>query len=256
MAGFLSLSRAQTFVGTLALASLLVPSLPAFGAGTNAAPAKPAPPSPTASAAPAKNPVPPVQEDYFQRYGKILAPGTEPAHPLKLAMPFPDVGQIKIPSQEEIDMREKLEHLATMSDADIRQDLEKWPAFDKMSLADEGSMLMRIQQFKDRRAKIAQDRAHALGLLTLKPDQLEKFEKEYWDKRMQMDRELAKQFDPVFNAHEAQIEEQLYREFSTPGQHVPPPPAPKPKPPTPPKVAQNSKPPAASPTATNKPPAD
>jgi hypothetical protein len=242
MAGFLALNRVRTLVRTLALASLLAPSLPAFAATTNAAPEKPAAPSPAPAA---KSAVPPLQEDYFQRYGKILAPGTEPAHPLKLAMPFPDVGQINIPSQEQIDMREKLEHLTTMSDADIRQDLEKWPAFAKMSLSDEGNMLVRIQQFKDRRAKIAQDRAHALGLLTLKPDQLEKFEKEYWDKRMQMDRELAKQFEPVFNAHEAQIEEQLYREFSTPGEHVPAPPPP--KPPAPPKVAQNSKPPTPSP---------
>jgi hypothetical protein len=237
MAGFFPLNRAQTHIWTLALASLLAPTLSASAADTNAAPVKPAAPAPVA-----KNAVPPPQEDYFQRYGKILAPGTEPAHPLKLNMPFPDVGQISIPSQEQLDMREKLEHLATMSDADILQDLEKWPAFSKMSLADEGNMMVRIQQFKDRRAKLAQARAHALGLLTLKPDQLEKFEKEYWDKRMQMDRELAKQFAPIFNAREAQIEEQLYREFSTPGHDVPLPPAP--KPPALPKVAQNSKPPA------------
>jgi hypothetical protein len=170
--------------------------------------------------------IPPVPQDDFQKYGKIIAPGTEPAHPLKLEMPLPDVGQIKIPSQGELDMRAKLEHLITMSDDEIRQALAKWPAFDKMSLADEGAMLMRIQQFKDRRAKIAQDRAHALGLLTLKPDQLARFEQEYWDKRLQIDRDMAKQFEPIFQARETQIEEQLYREFSTPGKPVPPPAAP------------------------------
>ena len=194
-----------------------------------------------------KTPAPPVPEDYFQRYGKILEPGTEPAHPLKLAMPFPDVGQIKIPSPAEIDMREKLERLATLSDDEIRQDLETWPAFGKMSLADEGAMLIRIQQFKDRRAKIAQDRAHALGLLTLKPDQLDRFEKEYWDKRLQMDRQLAKKFDPIFRVQETQLEEQLYREFSTPGQPIPAPPPT--KPPAPPKVAQNTKPASPPPEA-------
>jgi hypothetical protein len=237
MAGIFPLSRSW------ALAWLLALPLSSFAApAPTTSPAPPAPGKPAATAG--KPAVPPVPDDYFQRYGKILAPGTEPAHPLKLEMPFPDVGQIKIPSQGEIDMREKLEHLATMSDDDIRQDLEKWPAFSKMSLADEGNMLVRIQQFKDRRAKIAQDRAHALGLLTLKPEQLQRFEKEYWDKRLQMDRELAKQFEPILNAHETEIEEQLFREFSTPGQPVPPPP---PKPPTPPKVAQNGKP--ASPPA-------
>jgi len=212
----------------LALASLLALPISAF--------ADTAPATPTAP--PAKPPTPAVPENYFQRYGKILAPGTEPAHPLKLAMPFPDVGQIKIPSQGEIDMREKLEHLATMSDEDIRQDLEKWPAFSKMSLADEGGMLIRIQQFKERRAKIAQDRAHALGLLTLQPDQMERFEKEYWDKRLQVDRELAKKFEPAFKAQETALEEQLYREFSTPGKPVPPPTPP----PAPPKATPDAKP--------------
>jgi hypothetical protein len=222
MAGFLALIRGHA--GRLALTSLL--AMPVHADATNAAPTAPAPMT-------GKPAAPPVPEDYFQRYGKILAPGTEPSHPLKLAMPVSDIGQVKVPSQDEINMREKLERLATLSDEDIRQDLEKWPAFNKMSLADEGVMLMRIQQFKDRRAKVAQDRAHALGLLTLKPDQIERFEKEYWDKRLQMDRELAKQFDPIFKAHETQIEEQLYREFSTPGKPVPPPTAPPAKPSTP-----------------------
>ena len=71
--------------------------------------------------------IPSVPEDYFQRYGKILSPGTEPSHPLKLTMPFPDVGQIKIPSPEELAMRAKLEQLASLSDADIRKDLPPGP---------------------------------------------------------------------------------------------------------------------------------
>jgi hypothetical protein len=244
MAGILPLSRAWALASLLALPGSTFAAAPT--PTTPAVPAAPAPATGQPPAAAAKPVVPPVPEDYFQRYGKILAPGNEPAHPLKLAMPFPDVGQIKIPSQTEIDMREKLEHLTTMSDEDIRQDLENWPAFSRMSLADEGTMLVRIQQFKDRREKVARDRAHAMGLLTLKPDQFERFEKEYWDKRLQMDRELAKQFDPIFNAHETQIEEQLFREFSTPGQAIPPPP---PKQPAPPKVAQDAKPMAAPPPA-------
>jgi hypothetical protein len=200
MAGFLALSRTRAV--RVVLASLL--AIPAHAAATNAAPAAPAPGTPAAMAG--KPVIPPVPQDDFQKYGKIIAPGTEPAHPLKLEMPLPDVGQIKIPSQGELDMRAKLEHLITMSDDEIRQALAKWPAFDKMSLADEGAMLMRIQQFKDRRAKIAQDRAHALGLLTLKPDQLARFEQEYWDKRLQIDRDMAKQFEPIFQARETQVE--------------------------------------------------
>lgn len=249
MAGLFALTRGRACRRALALVSLLL-ALPVHAAPANAAPAKPVPPKPApAKPAPAK---PAVPEDYFQRYGKILQPGTEPAHPLKLALPVFDIGQVKIPSQEEMNMREKLERLATLSDEDIRQDLEKWPAFSKMSLADEGMMFMRIQQFKDRRARFAQERAHALGLLTLKPNEFDRFEKEYWDKRLQMDRELSKQFEPVFKARESQIEEQLYREFSTPGKSVPPPPAPavKPAPPTPPAPgAKSSTPPKPTPNA-------
>jgi hypothetical protein len=195
--------------------------------------------------APGKPGVPPVPEDYFQRYGKILAPGSEPTHPLKLAMPFPDVGQIKIPSQEEINMREKLERLATMSDEEIRMNLYKWPAFAKMSLADEGSMLMRIQQFKDRRAHIAQDKARALGLLTLRPDQMAQFEKEYWDRRLQLDRDLSRQFEPILKQREDKIGEDLFRQFSTPAKAGnPPAPVPAvaqaPKPPSPASVPAGS----------------
>jgi hypothetical protein len=218
--------------------------------GANAATPAPAPapaPASTAALVPPANPaapavkpvVPPVPEDYFQRYGKILTPGTEPSHPLKLAMPFPDVGQIKIPSAEELAMRDKIERLTTMSDADIRKDLDAWPAFDEMTLGDEGAMLVRIQMFKDRRDKIAQDRAHALGLLTLKPDQMQKFETEYWNKRMQMDAQLSRQFGAVYKTSQDKLDEELFREFSTPGTPVPPP-----KPPAPALAAQNKPAPA------------
>jgi len=196
----------------LALAGLFLAELhPARGQMTNAAPVKP-------SAPPA---VPPVPEDYFQRYGKILTPGTEPTHPLKLKMPLPDVGQIKIPSQEEIDMRQKLEKLADMSDDEIRTNLVNWPAFTKMTLADEGAMLQRIQMFRDTRAHIAQDKARALGLFTLKPDQMARFEKEYWDQRLQLDRDLSRQFAPILKDRENKINEALFREFSLPAHPVP-----------------------------------
>jgi hypothetical protein len=238
MAGFVALTRRGTGGLIAALATWLVPSSPASAQMTNMAPATPAM-NASAPMAPGKPGVPPVPEDYFQRYGKILTPGSEPSHPLKLSMPFPDVGQVKVPSDEELAMRDKIERLATMSDDDIRDDLTKWPAFNKMSLADEGAMLMRIQMFKDHRAKVAQERAHALGLLTLKPDQLQRFETEYWDKRLQMDRDLTKQFNPIYKAREAKMEEELFREFSSPGGPVPPPPA----------LAQTPK-PAGTPPAT------
>jgi hypothetical protein len=209
MAGFFLISRGGVRRAAVVLAYLAGSSL--FVAAQTA-PMTSAPPAP----APAKPVIPPVPVDYFQPYGKILSPGTEPSHPLKLAMPFPDVGQVKIPGADEVALRDKIERLTTLSDDDIRKELANWPAFRQMSLADEGAMLMRIQMFKDHRAKQAQDCAHNLGLLTLTPAQMDKFTQEYWEKRLQMDRDLAKQFAPIYKAREAQLEEQLFREYSTP----------------------------------------
>jgi hypothetical protein len=190
---------------------------------------------PTPTPPPAPVPPPP---DTFNRYGKIWAPSDDVAHPLKLNLQFPGVGDLKIPSQEELSERDKLEQLATLSDADIRTQLDQWPPYGKMKLGDEGQMLLKIQQFKDLRTRIAQAQAHQLGL-TLTPDEQARFEKDYWDKQLQMDHELAKQFEPVFKAREAKMQEELFREFSTPGTVGVPPQPPKPPPaPAPAAVAQ------------------
>ncbi len=232
MAGFLPVAR-RYVSGRLVAVVLLAGSMLTAGAQTapmQAAvpPATPSPvnaPAATATAKPAPV-VPPVPVDYFQRYGKILSPGSEPAHPLKLSMPNPDVGQIKIPTGDETALRDKIERLTTMSDDDIRKDLANWPAFKQMTLADEGAMLVRIQQFKDHRAKLAQDCAHNLGLLTLSPVQMNNFTQEYWQKRLKMEQDLSHQFQPIYQARETKMEEELFREYSTPARPAPPTPKP------------------------------
>jgi hypothetical protein len=216
-------------------------SMASPAATTNTPPATNAPPA-----------APQPQPEYMERYGKILTSGDDPAHPLKLAMPFPDVGEIKIPNQDQLVMRDKLETLAALSDDDIRAQLGQWPACSKMKLADEGTLLTRIQQFKERRNKIAQDKAEKLGLWsTLTKDQRDRFEKEYWDKRLKMDRDLAKQFEPIFADRESKMLEELFREFSSTSPvgiaaQAPKPPAPalaQPKPPTTPVVPPSGAPP-------------
>jgi hypothetical protein len=171
--------------------------------------------APAAPKAPATNAPPALPPDTFGEYGKIVAPSDQTAHPLKLKMPFPGVGEVKIPSADEMKMREKLEELAKLSDNDIRAQLEKWPAYGKMNLRDQGTMLQRIQDFRDYRSSVAKGKAHDIGLLTLLPDQQVRFEKDYWDKRLQMDQELAKQFEPIFKAREQKMRDELYREFSS-----------------------------------------
>jgi len=175
----------------------------------------PTPVSPAqAKPAPAKTPAT-LPPDTIGQYGKILTPSDQVAHPLKLKMPFPGVGEVKIPTKDELIMRDKLEQLAKLSDADIRAQLEKWPAFSKMNLHDEGAMLQRIQDFRDYRSNVAKAKAHDMGLLTLLPDQEARFEKEYWDKRLQMDRNLARQFEPILRADQQKMESALYSEFSS-----------------------------------------
>jgi hypothetical protein len=209
---------------------------------------------PLSAATPAMTPPPalppPLPPDTFGQYGKILSPSDQVGHPLKLKMPLPGVGEVKVPNQDEMNMRDKLEQLAKLSDADIRTQLDKWPAYGKMSLRDQGTMLQRIQDFRDYRTNVAKAKAHDLGLLTLLPDQQARFEQEYWDKRLQMDRDLAKQFGPIFKAREQKMMDELYREYSTISQG----PIAAGKPPAPAKPAPQAPKPPATPaltTATN-----
>ncbi len=93
-----------------------------------------------------------------------------------------------------------------------------------------------------------------MGLSTLTPDQKSKFEKEYWDKRLKLDQDLVKQFQPIYKAREQQMSDELFRDFSSaiPGPAAPAPalgpqPPPAKKPPVVPTVAATP----GSPAATN-----
>jgi hypothetical protein len=219
MGRFLSLIKGAAFSFALSCTGML--ALAAQTPPTNAPAAVPPAPKPGVP------PVPPPLVDYYVRYGKILKPSDQMGYPFKLNMPFPGLGEVKIPSQEELDMRVKIEQLAGLSDDEIRQQLIQWPAFSKMSLADDGAMLARIQTFRDYRHKMAQDEAHRLGL-TLTPQQQARFDNDFWNRKLQMDRQLAQQLEPTFKAAQQKLNEDLYREFSTPGPLIKAPPAPKP----------------------------
>ncbi len=171
-------------------------------------------PAPTAQTNAAGKVIPPVP-DTFNRYGKIWAPSDDIAHPIKLNMQFPGVGDMKIPSQDELNVRDKLEQLALLSDEDIHKQLSAWTPYNKMKLGDQGQFLMRIQAFKDLRSKVALQKAHNMGLLTLTVEQQARFEKDYWNKRLQMERDLSKQFEPIFRAREQKMDDELFREFSS-----------------------------------------
>ena len=84
-------------------------------------------------------------------------------------------GEVKVPTPDELSMREKLEQLAKLSDDEIHVQLEQWPAFSKMSLRDQGTTAAAcIQDFRDYRARVAVQTARDLGLRSaLTPDQKE-----------------------------------------------------------------------------------
>jgi hypothetical protein len=50
----------------------------------------------------------------------------------------------------------------------------------------------------------------------LNPPQQARFEQEYWDKQLQVDRQLAQQFEPALKGAEQKLNEDLFREFSSP----------------------------------------
>jgi len=220
MARFFILTSPAGCFGLAAGALGLVASLstPARAQQPASAPMAPAPTASVPAKAPATN-APPVAPslppDTLGRYGKILVPSDQIDHPLKLKMPFPDVGEVQIPNQDSLNVREKLDSLTKLSDTEIRAQLEQWPGYNEMSLRDDGVLLQRIQDFRDYRTKVALQKAHDMGLLTLTPEEKARFEKDYWDKRLQMDRDLAKQFEPVFKAREQKLQDELFREFSS-----------------------------------------
>jgi hypothetical protein len=222
MGRFLTLIKRGGFFLAVSCAGAL--ALRAQAAPTNAPAATP--PAPAAPAKPGTPPPPGVPpDDYYVRYGKILKPNDQVGYPFKLNMPIPGMGEVKVPSKEELEMRDKIEQLALLSDDEIRQQLIQWPAFSKMSLTDDAAMLARIQTFRDYRKKMAQDEWHRLGL-TLNPDQQARFEKDYWNRKLQMDRQLAQQLDGAYKAAQQKLNEDLYREFSTPGPLAKAPPKP------------------------------
>ncbi len=213
---------------------------------TNAPSAKPPAPAVTTAKPPATNatPVlPPAMQNTLGRYGNILTPGDQVAYPLRLRLPLPNEAEVHIPKPDDLAKRAKIEALANLSDDDIRKQLTAWPVYNKMSLHDQGMMLQRIQDFRDYHLRVALQKAHDMGLSTLTPPQQAKFEKEYWDQRLKLDQDLAKQFQPIYQAREQTMDDKLFREFSSamPAPAPPVPGAPKPAPP----VKKPSTPPAS-----------
>jgi hypothetical protein len=207
---------------------------PLTNAPSGKPPTKPSTPAVATAKPPATNaaPVlPPGMQNTLSRYGNIVTPGDQAAYPLRLRLPSPNEAEVHIPKPDDLTKRAKLEALANLTDDEIRKQLAAWPAYNKMSLRDQAMMLVRIQDFRDYHVRFAMQKARDMGLSTLTPAQQAKFEKEYWDQRLKLDQDLAKQFQPIYQAREQTMNDQLFREFSSAmPAPAPAPPKPAPKP--------------------------
>jgi hypothetical protein len=133
---------------------------------------------------------------------------------VRLNFPFAWVGELKLPTKDEISSRDKLEFLGDMSDQQIRDELEKWPPFNGMSIGDQGRMLVRIQEFKDRRSKLAQDEQQKLNLTNLSPTDQANFKKVFWQMRREIDDDLIADFQARYDAKQAELDHALVSKFT------------------------------------------
>ncbi len=164
------------------------------------------------------------------------APGT-PQPPTAPATPMATLGTANEPGKKppfmggkwELELKEKLETLVKLSPQQLDAELQKWPRYQQMDLGERAKLLQRIQEFKDRRRKQAENKARDMGL-RLTPEQFTLFEQKFWEKRMQADRQLWQEMEPRRKQLEQQINNELKQEFGI--YAVPPAPAPTPAPAT------------------------
>lgn len=129
----------------------------------------------------------------------------------------------------EMEMRDKLETLCKLSPQQLDAELQKWPRYQQMDLGERAKILQRIQEFKDRRHKMAENKARELGL-QLTTDQFTTFEQKFWDRRSQADHQLWLEMEPRRKALDQQINTELKQEFAAYAKPATPAPAPSPTP--------------------------
>ncbi|MEI9997724.1 MAG: hypothetical protein WDO13_00375 [Verrucomicrobiota bacterium] len=248
--------------GLSVLAMLIVLAAPARAqAPMQAAPPPPpaakAPPTPAGApatnAAAAHPPLPKPVQNTLSRYGNIVLPGDAVQYPLKLKLPFPGVGEVKVPKPDELVMRQKLEELARLSDDDIRKQLAQWPAFSRMSCETRGARCCSASRISAITAPATPCRRRTTWACSRsRPTSARSSSANSGTSGCRWTRSWPSSSLPVFQAREQKLEADLFREFSsaTPGPAAPAVPAP--RPPAPP-VNHPPQPPAP-PVARNNPP--
>ncbi|VVM08148.1 hypothetical protein MAMC_01991 [Methylacidimicrobium cyclopophantes] len=112
------------------------------------------------------------------------------------------------------EMRQKIVPLLELPDDRLLEELQKWPRFQKMNLEQKGRLLERIARMRVERVRAAEREAKRLGL-TLSEDQRAAFQRQYWQRREEMIRQLWKETEGRRKALREQLDKELKTEFAT-----------------------------------------
>ena len=120
------------------------------------------------------------------------------------------------------EMRAQLERLVQLPPDQIKAELEKWPRYQKLDLEDQGRLLLKLQEMKERQRQFAEKKARELGF-TLTPEQMVAFEKRLADERRAFEQKIRERIEPLRKQLETEMNQRLTSEF---GAKPPPPPPP------------------------------
>ena len=121
------------------------------------------------------------------------------------------------------EMRAQLEKLVQLPPDQIKAELEKWPRYQSLDLEDQGRLLLKLQEMKERQRQFAEKKAAELGL-KLTPEQMAAFQKRLAQERQAFEQKIRAQIEPLRKQLEAEMNQRLTSEFTA----KPPPPPPQP----------------------------
>ena len=117
------------------------------------------------------------------------------------------------PEESRWEVRQKIVQLLELPDDRLLAELEKWPRFQKMDLGRKGRFLERIARMRMERRHAAEREAEQLGLKLSDP-QKEAFERQYWQRREEMARQIWKETEGRRKALREKLKQELKAQFA------------------------------------------
>jgi hypothetical protein len=135
--------------------------------------------------------------------------------------------KMRAPNEDTLRLRDRLNALAQLSDAELQKELEQWTPYRQMGIGEKGQLLTRIQHMREVRVQLAQRKAAQLGL-KLSDEQFKEFTEAFWQAKLEMERKLWEEMEPRRNQLQQELEATLKARFGSAAV-----PAPSPAPPAP-----------------------